>query len=102
MILPSPSVGRFFVDSLSVINGTSSNNSKILVPADTLDGISDKNQAVILNGHKSKKTYCVNAINSPKEISSFIDKYPPSSKTASVITIGINSNIGIKRVLSFK
>jgi len=42
------------------------------VPAATLDGISDKNQAVILNGHKSKKTYCVKAINSPKEICSFI------------------------------
>ena len=97
-----PSFGRDFVDSLSVIKGTSSNKSKILVPAATLDGISDKNQAVILNGHKSRKTYCVKAINSPREINSFIDKYPPRSRTANVIIIGINSNIGTKRVLSFK
>ena len=90
------------VDLLSVIRGTSSNSSKILVPAATLEGISDKNHAVIRNGHKSKKTYCVKAINSPKEISSFIDKYPPRSKTAKVIIIGISSNIGTKRVLNLR
>ena len=39
---------------------------------------------------------------SPNVINSFIDKYPPRSKTSKVITIGISSNIGTNFVLKLR
>ena len=57
-----------------MIDGCSSNNSRIRFPADTLEGISDKNHAVILRGQINKITYCVKAIKSPKVIYSLIAK----------------------------
>ncbi len=73
-IAPIPSTGKAVSELSSTIVGSSSSSYRILIPAETLEGISDKNHAVILNGHNNKKTYCVNAIKSPRVINSFIDK----------------------------
>ena len=97
--LPLPVSGKVSSELPSTILGDSLSKSKILFPAVTLDGISDKNHAVIRNGHNNRKTYWVKAIKSPNVINSFIDKYPPRSKTSKVITIGISSNIGTNFVL---
>ena len=99
---PSPSSGNSLGDSSSVIVGVSLSSSRILFPAATLEGISDKNQAVILRGQINKKTYCVKAINSPRERKLLIVKYPPKSNTASVMTIGISSNKGTNLVLNLR
>ena len=99
---PFPSTGSSFGVSSSVIVGISLRSSSILFPAATLEGISDKNHAVILNGQINKNTYCVNAMNSPRDRYSFIVKYPPRSNTARVITIGISSNSGTNLVLNLR